>query len=638
MAKPQPQAYSAGDLPQALRDHFAAVPAVQKLNKKSQQEFFRWLTRSRPFHGLREFDERLAEAKIRGLEPAGQRAIVGSLRLQLKRRPMLAGLVLASLGGLVYGLGGDTTAEAVSPAPGDVAGVRPLVAAVQRRQVPVGEAFAELVYGRQRQSAIDEAFFHALDTSNWMRAASLLVQGEFRQRLEQATIDTPMQQLFTALRTLQAAWEYLTATRDQWRNEYFVGYAFGRMAALSPATPDLPQLPNYDPQGQAYASAINEIAPLFHALEILNQRFLSAGVSASSASVRFTQGHNFTFAHLETDLLNSELFSYERPSVLVNWDAHADLSDPFDNPRMPLDKPFALLRDASNFAERVVVASSMSIAGWILPMVYQQLLSRNDEAARLVWVVPRESHETSSNYMPGYGQYELFVGDWLVPEDAAEFDRLSTTPRGDWNQPGTRELRHFSGQPLLRSVSDPQVLENLQRCQLHIVAPDDSEQLASLLADRQIALSVDADFSGTIEPGVLPRRGFLPHYPLNASADEQARHQELLDQFAAFYQQHASAIHSISIANSPNFTADVETRRPISQLLRTVVGDTLAKQPAWLRREVDLQPPELSDGERPWSWLLSAGGIAGLATTAALLSGEQRRLRAIRQLLFSDST
>lgn len=436
---------------------------------------------------------------------------------------------------------------------------------------------------------------------------------------------------------MQLAWEYLLSTKQQWQEEYFVAYAFGRMPALSPGSPDFAPLPNYDHQAELHAAKILELAPLFHAFEILNQRFQPVGVSTGGSPVRCTQGHNFSFAHLATDLLSVENFQRDQPPVLVNWDAHADLGDPFDNPSMPIDNPFAQLSDAATFAQRIVIASNMSIAGWILPLIYQGLLSNKTTPAQVIWVVPRESQTTSHKYMPDYGKYSITVGDWLLPTSPDEIARVSTTRLGDWNQPGTREIRRYSEHELLRSVTHSKSLEHQQNCELYIVDPDDSEQLASLLTDRDIVLSVDADYSGTIEPGTRPRKGFLPHYPLNTSAAGQLRHRELLTQFNAFYNRFQSNVRSITVANSPGFTSDDEIRRPVSHILRTVVGNSLSNQPTWLHREVEQPPPDSVSSQSSLATLLTTGGLAGLVATAALLSKDRWKVSKLQRLLFEQS-
>jgi hypothetical protein len=522
--------------------------------------------------------------------------------------------------------------------------VRPLVAAIQQQQRTVGQSLgrilADVNYSqrpRNEKPSEWQPFLHALDMSNWIEAAILLSDLRFQGNLKDFAAGTPASHLIRALRRLRIAWEYLLSTRSEWEEAYFIAYAFGKMPALATPTSTQPALPDYDLTAEHHAAAIRELAPLFHASEILNQRFQNPGRTKFDAHIRFTQGHNFSYAHTSDALFRSNSFSDNGRKILVNWDAHADLSEPFDNPRMPLDEPFTLLQDASTFPQRVVISGSMSIAGWILPLIYQGLLSSPDGDSHVVWVVPKESQLTSNNYMEPYGKYSFVVGDWKLPQTLEEIEEYSTTTVGPWNVPGSIEIRRYSHISTLKSVSSREILRNQQHCNLHIVDPDDLPRLIDLLEGAEVALSIDADFAGTREPGLSPRKGYLPHYPLVEGKDAKARHEQLLEQLAEFVGLAGRQIRSVSIANSPNFTVAEETRKPIARILQILTGDSSATQPSWISNEVTRVAPSA-----PWadSHLLSStlaiGGLSGLGIVASLLTRDWQRLRRVRSLLYSD--
>ena len=626
-----------------LRQHVDRIAALKDLRESTRAALVEWLDANRPFDDAQALRRLLSGAHIKGLSKEHQAAFVGSLSLRISRRPLLAALGAGSVAGVVYGFGGPSDkALPTPPEPPDA--TRTLVAEVQQHKQTVGSATRAMLVENPASgtdgwvgSRDGAAFFHALDMSDWFDAATLLHQTLPPQTVAELSSRGPSATLMRGLSRLHRAWQYLNSTRLQWEKEYFVAYAFGRMPALATADPATPMCPRYDGQAEHHANAITILAPLFHALETLNQRFLRPGHTREGAPIRATQGHNFSYCHFATELADKSRFPDAQRTVLINWDAHADLSDPFENPRLLLPDAFNTLLSADTYAQRAVVASYMSIAGWILPLVYQGILP-GGLTTEVVWVVPKEAIETSKGYMEPYGRYEMVVGDWRLPTDLEQTKAHSTVKMGDWNVPGSIEIRRYSDRKTLCSIDSPDLLGNKRTCVVHIVDADDEGRLAELVEGANIALSIDADYSGTREPGLTPRRGYLPHYPLNEDAKAQARHDQLLDRLAGFFSRFHDQVRAVTVANSPNFTVDEGTRRPVAKILQIVTEGANREQPEWLVGEINRGAPgrggSSSLGLRTAA---AAGGLAGLLAVAGMLTQEHRRLNAARRLLFTPA-
>jgi hypothetical protein len=250
----------------------------------------------------------------------------------------------------------------------------------------------------------------------------------------------------------------------------------------------------------------------------------------------------------------------------------------------------------------------------------------------LVWIVPKEAHLTSTCMEP-YGRYTITVGDWKLPAEE-EIRRISATPVGDWSVPGEKEIRSYSERTMLRSVKTPQVLQNQKTCIVHIMDPDEPAAIEKVIGERHIFLSADADYAGTQEPGLRPRRGYLPHYPLNGTPAEQARHQQLIGRFRDFYGRFHDQIRSVSVANSPDFTVDEESRKPVAKLLNIVTGGDFAGQPEWLAAEWDRVAVPFADrAPLILKTALAAGGAAGLLALVGGLEIHRERVQRVRSLL-----
>ena len=623
-----------------LRSHLANHTELSKLGKPPVDNLIAWLESSGPFQDLEQLHTKLLKSKIKGINKQQRLSLLDSLQIRIMRRPFLATVGVASATAFAVGMS-QQSAEKESSSDSDEVQIRPLLATIQSQQLSVGEAVAEIVNKQSASPPLADSqswkqFLHALDMSNWLEASFFLSDPAFRLQLRRLAEGTSIAGLFEALELVREAWEYLQSTRSEWEKDYFVAYALGKMPALSTASASQPAVPDYDPLASQHSEALFELSTLFHALEIFNQRFQKPGRTQQGAPVRFTQGHNFSYAHLAEDLRDRNLFDSDRETILVNWDAHADLGGPFENPRMLLDGAFDLLRNAETFAQRVVASSSMSIAGWILPLIQQGLLNSSENISKIVWVVPKEARLSSNNYMEPYGEYSFVVGEWLLPESKQEIAAQSSSSIGDWNIPGSTEIRKFGEPQMLRSVANQELLSQQHQCKLYLVDPDDLSGLAELVGQAQIALSIDADFSGTREPGLIPRKGYLPHYPLTEGKEAEARHKALLGQLAKFVATHDEHIRTISIANSPNFTVNEDTRKPVAQILKSIFTEDLGAQPDWIANEIArIAPSGVGNSSDFFSGAMTVGGISGIALTAGLLIREHNRLRKLRELLFA---
>ena len=625
---------------QPLLNHLQRHRKLSEGNATDRQHLINWLKSHGPFQSFADLQSSLRKAKIKGINKGFRQEFIESLQPGVTRRPFLTSLGIASALSLVTGVHGLLQAEdstVISPS----VSLRGTLAAFQQQRKTIGQSVAMFVaekeQDRKRLNDADcKQFLHALDMSNWLEAATWITASPYVRQIVKLAQGTHADVLITALRVLAQAWDYLLSTKSEWEDDYFVAYALGKLPALATDDASKSPIPDFDREAAEHTTAIYELASLFHALEIFNQRFQNPGRTQDQAPIRFTQGHNFSYAHLAEDLLNVELFSDDAPTVLVNWDAHADLSSPFENPRVPAQAPFDMLQSASNYAERTVISSSMSIAGWILPIAYQGLLSSSQSVSRIIWVVPKESQQTSRDYMEPYGEYSFVVGDWHLPNSKEEIAKQSATKLGEWNIPGNIEIRHHGDKRLLTSVTQHELLNNQRRCKLHIVDADELPQLNELVAGAQIALSVDADFAGTREPGIQPRRGQLPHYSLTDNKKEKDRHEALLARLTEFADVNRRRIRSVSIANSPNFTVDEATRKPVAKILEIVTGGVTSNQPDWIANELSrVAPSAVQGGPNVLGAALTTGGISGIALTGALLMRDRIRLRAVHSLLFS---
>ena len=188
--------------------------------------------------------------------------------------------------------------------------------------------------------------------------------------------------------------------------------------------------------------------------------------------------------------------------------------------------------------------------------------------------------------MEPFGQYTITVGEFQVPS-SAELAKVSVTPVGDWNVSGQTEIRSYSEWPPFRSLNAPNLLLNPRSFLLKIVDADDATAIEAAIGDANMFLSVDVDYSGTWEHG----NGSSSRTTTAISAERElgsaARHRQLIDRFAAFYQQFKSQIRSVSVANSPGYTVDEESRKPVADISPRSPRATFKNQPQWVPAEWD---------------------------------------------------
>ncbi|MEK0338077.1 MAG: hypothetical protein QQN41_11650, partial [Nitrosopumilus sp.] len=263
----------------------------------------------------------------------------------------------------------------------------------------------------------------------------------------------------------------------------------------------------------------------------------------------------------------------KKKQILINWDAHADLNIPFIKFLIPIKK----LQNASTYKEMTRLACHMSISGWILPLFYQDLFKHDNELMEMIWIVPRESQE-SVNKGIVYGDF-MFDVNYDAATNKYDFDNFREAPH-----PNTDAYQHEKNGKKKKVI-------------IHIMDPDNIDNIIKKVDDAQILLSVDADYTGTKDfsreyiqdlPEQL-RKIFSgqPHYPLNRNLKEEERHKQLIRRLGEFYERLKKQVKSVSIAKSPNFTADEERRKPVSKILKIFTGNDLDVQPEWVRQEIN---------------------------------------------------
>jgi len=505
-------------------------------------------------------------------------------------------------------------------------------------------------------------FIHALNSSDWITAAYYLHGGQ-SQTLQRARTRPDSLLHSMAQRNLdplyQAA-DRFHQDRSEWQDQLQQAYQFGKLPVYGPRVVDgknttVPYASRSDVI--VHGRNLTRLIPVFQEHEKINQLYQKPGHTRTGAAIRFTQGHNWSFGHLLTDLLEEKNGPQQR-RVLVNWDAHRDLSSPFGHlagemsllmqwMQIDHDRLLRLIRNAKTPQELVEVTSMISIAGWILPLLYSQRLARENHS-EIVLVVPREAMDTSNEgYWPDYGTHSIELGQTLF--DHQQVDRLHqlidqheshhASPNSDdqseadarhsvlqqlhANQKGVslKSLQSFSSKSNLGTLHDAlsEIVQEPHDVTVHIVNPDHPDSIQRHLVDAHIYLSVDVDFAGTTQlGGSYSTSNPSPHYPLNSTPQEESRHLQLIERFREFYDQNSENIRSVSVANSPDYTAAEERRRPAAKIFDILTVGASEDQPNWLLGESNrLTPPQLQTHPTR-SLLISLAGILGISVTGAL--------------------
>ena len=519
-------------------------------------------------------------------------------------------------------------------------------------------------------------FLHAVDSSDWLGAAYFLFAG-----------DSPTLQHFVAqqdtsigwlgnqyLRPLFEAAEHFDRDREQWQGQLKQAFHFGKLPAYGPAVIDgnVVDAPYARKNGvAAQGRKLAELIAIFQEYERINQQYQPPAWTADGAPIRFTQGHNWSYLHARTDLGNPERFRPAQRRVLMNWDAHRDLASPLSHLRgalslvrslIPHDEQrlLRLLHQSGSRQELVELSGMISIAGWILPLLHGRAFEQ-EGVSELVLVVPPEAQATSGeDYWPPYGTHEIEVGHLAVGGELldgiyASLDALRllrdlptdpASPNAETEKirylrqdlerridplvdfQGFAGIHSVSKEVRLQTVEAPldRLVQGRRKVLVHIVDPDDTRAILQRVRGSEIYLSIDVDYTGSIQlGGWYSENNSNPHYPLNKTPVEEARHRQLLDRFASFYQQAAQQIKAISVANSPDYTADETRRRPAAHVLNTLTHNVSREQPNWVAGESRrVVPPRLAEHSQRTA-LLSLAGLLGVSATTALLWHYRRK-------------
>src|SRR3990167_3294539 len=355
-----------------------------------------------------------------------------------------------------------------------------------------------------------------------------------------------------------------------------------------------------------------QAAPIFKELEIHNQLFQQPARTKAGAPIRYAQGHNMSFAHMARDFKNPKIFQPGRKKIVVTWDAHNDMAN-LDAPRTEMAGiEERLERVKDNDELDIVTASNIDEGEWLRLLISHGTLDDGNQPIEIAWVVPKEAFITASK------KYRYSYRDYYVEIGRSAQGKILIKPNPDKNPPTGSEL-------------DTIELADIRKVTLHILDPDNLDAIAKVIGDAQIYLTADADFAGTVEPNNLHvPTGNQPHYLVNRSPQEEARHAQLIGQIGKFSDRFGNQIKAVDIANSPNYTADEERRKPNAEILETLVGDHLESQPDWVRGEFErIAPPEKKCG-RSWGRIVTGVGF-GVAPFAGLtVALEFHRRRAVR--------
>ncbi len=533
----------------------------------------------------------------------------------------------------------------------------------KRGQSKRGQSKRDGGTANQKADVHFQNFIHVLNMNDWLGAAYFLYAGDSQtlQRLvqEENRLLAHLGNNYLAL--LYAAAEHFDKDRNEWRGQLQEAYQFGTLPAYGPTvingTPV--KAPYIFKSGVAqHGRNLISLMPIFQEYEKINQLYQQPAKTTEGAPIRFTQGHNWSYSHARLDLSDPTLFPPNTKRVLMNWDAHRDLSPPFGHLSRELalvkgliphdtDRLLKLVQNASSKEEFVEVAGMMSIAGWILPLLHTKEFQYED-VSELIIVLPKEAQQTSKeDYWPPYGTHEMQIGHTAVDFEEIEnfYDLLDALQPlaempGEAGEKGKRALKHLkkrlaafgtmegfegvqsvSNDPRLRTVrqSVSCLVQEPRDIKVHIVDPDNLNAILEKIGTADIYLSVDVDYAGTVHLGGWQNvANSIPHYPLNNSPEEEARHLQLIECFETFYRKAAKQIKAVSIANSPDYTADESRRRPASKIMDILTQGTAQAQPGWISGAAGrIAPPRLM--HHPFRGLLiSVAGALGISLTAAL--------------------
>ncbi|MDG2208012.1 MAG: hypothetical protein P8K78_08925 [Pirellulales bacterium] len=540
--------------------------------------------------------------------------------------------------------------------------------AAHRQKLTIGDTLVTDLVRQGDEVATDSddpdfwQFIHALNSSDWITAAYYLHGGQSKTLQRARTRRDSLLHSMTQrnLDPLYRAADRFHQDRSEWQDQLQQAYQFGKLPAYGPRVVDgktaaVPYASRSDVA--VHGRNLTRLIPVFQEYEKINQLYQKPGRTRTGAAIRFTQGHNWSFGHLLTDLLDEKDVPQQR-RVLVNWDAHRDLSSPFGHlagemsllmqwMQIDHDRLLWLIRHAKTPQELAEVTSMISIAGWILPLLYSRRLARGNRS-EIVLVVPREAMDTSNEgYWPDYGTHSVEVGQTrfdhqqidrlhqLIDQheshhaapysgDQSDTDaRFSVRQQLDAHQKNARlkSLQSFSFKSNLGTLHDAisEIVHEPHHVTVHIVDPDHPDSIQRHLAGAHIYLSVDVDFAGTTQlGGSYSTSNPSPHYPLNSTPQEESRHLQLIERFQDFYNRNAENIGGVSVANSPDYTAAEERRRPAAKIFDILTVGASGEQPSWLLGESNrLTPPQLqTHPARPL--LISLAGILGISVTGAL--------------------
>ena len=112
---------------------------------------------------------------------------------------------------------------------------------------------------------------------------------------------------------------------------------------------------------------------------------------------------------------------------------------------------------------------------------------------------------------------------------------------------------------------------------------------------------------------------------------------QLIERFEAFFQRNSGTIKGVSVANSPDYTADEARRRPAARILEILTTGASEEQPDWVSAESSRSIPAPLQNHPSRHLLMSLAGILGISITAALIWHYSRCNQIKRDRLDTDT-
>lgn len=611
---------------ETLKRHLSSLDSLKDLDAATIDKLAKWIIEYRPYRNRKLLKKALQGTGIKGVKKHHQEAIANLVKTGTTRRQLLVRL----------GIGGLITYLIVR-----LASFLSYIKSTETRRSEIRQAYQTMrkekkMLGDFLKLLIEEqgikiskkdseylawkSFLQALNISDWTEAAMVLYNSNLYSLIEGSSRHTFVSVVFYQLKVTQDAINFVNHDEEAQKYKVFIAYKFGAFPAIGTAPFTIKKGSELFEKIADYDEKLKAAEKIFRKFEVINSINQKPAHSSEGAPIRIAQGHNMSYAHARNDLTNPKIFKPGRRRILVNWDAHADMRTPFEIFKISLKQ----LKEAKTSEKIIELASFMSIAGWILPLFYHGFLSHEQGPMEMIWVIPKEAQ----NYLTKKEKGSIYADIvWELHYDA---------------QTETLDIKNAMSLEDFEKNRDAQNSDT-KKFIVHIMDPDDINAITKVIGDAEVFLSVDADYSGTTVMGadffyplavtVLGQPDECPYYPLNQTLAEEARHEQLIGRLGDFYVRCKDQIKSASIVYSPNFTADEERRRPIAKILRKLIGNSIRKQPEWVKDEFErIPPPEKRHFLKLILDFVGKGTMVGIGLLAGGLMWHYRRALKVKKM------